>query len=520
MKSATRLIGLCFLSVALVAAAVTVFRNFMWQPCAVAPQNYVSVSRPVGIYPDYTDTVVPPNIAPLNFRIAEPGDRYFVRLRSQRAESIGILSDRATIQIPIRKWRRLLNANRGGTLYFDIYVRDEDGKWKRYEAISNTIATEDIDSHIAYRLLRPQYNFYKELGIYQRDLRTYNESLILHGRSYGNGCINCHSFHNYDPQYMLLGIRSSAYGSSSLLVRGGRAGGIGTALGHTAWHPSGRVVAFSKFDVRQFFHTAGAQTRDVIEFDSLLGYYSFDTQSVKTNSVLADKQQLETQPTWSPDGRYLYFISAPKLWGDDSNFPPERFAEVKYDLKRVSYDVETDQWGGLETVLAAGETGKSIVTPRISPDGRFLLFSMCDYGCFAIFRPETDLYLMDTQTGKYEELPCNTEFAESWHAWSSNSRWIVFSSKRPTGVFTRLYFSYVDEGGKVHKPFILPQKDPLFYDSFIHVYNVPEFIKGAVRTAGRDLINAVRSPDKIKVDALTGATPKAEGPAAWQRQGG
>jgi hypothetical protein len=467
----------------------------------------VAAGRPARLRPDYANTVIPPNIASLNFVVEEPGSRYQVRIWADRGDTIEIDSAVPEIIIPVAPWHQLLRENRGTDLRVAIRARREHGTWLAYDAVTIAVAEEDIDSHIAYRLMRPQYNFFRDLGVYQRDLQTYDESVVLHGRSYEHGCVNCHAFLNGDPQHMLLGVRSPIYGNATLVVNGGEVGGLGRAIGHTAWHPSGRVAAFSAYDVRQFFHAARVETRDVIEFDSLLGYYSFDSHSVKTNPVIADKGQLETHPTWSPDGRYLYFVSAPKLWSDKGRFPPERFAEVKYDLKRISYDVQIDQWGELENVLSAEQTGKSILTPRISPDGRFLLFVMCDYGCFAPYRPNSDLYLLDMQTGRYENLACNSEFAESWHAWSSNGRWIVFSSKRPTGIFTRLYFSYIDASGSAHKPFVLPQEDPRFYDSFMRLYNVPEFITGPIRVSNRALVSAVRSPAKIKVDAITSATP-------------
>ncbi|UCG49562.1 MAG: PD40 domain-containing protein [Phycisphaerales bacterium] len=485
---------------------------------AEVPQNPAAVSTPAKISPDYTAIVIPPNIAPLNFCIEQPGAAYFVAIRSSRPPDIEISSRTAAIEIPPRQWRRLLAANRGNPLHFDIHVKDNNGNWKRYPTITNTIARDDIDPYIAYRLMKPQYNFYRNLGVYQRNLESFEESLILHGRSFDNGCVNCHTFFKGNPEEMFLGVRSSAHGSGTLLVRDRKVSTIGTTFGHTSWHPTGRIAAFSKYDVRLFFHTARAEARDAIEYDSLLAYYLVDSQTVKTVPAIADKQRLETQPTWSPDGRYLYFPSAPMLWPEKQKFPPDRYNQVKYDLVRISYDVESDQWGPLETVLSADQTGLSILTPRISPDGRFLLFTMCEYGCFGLWQPTSDLYLMHLDSGKHDRLECNSPFAESWHAWSTNGRWIVFSSKRPTGVFTRLYFSYIDESGKAHKPFVLPQKNPRFYDSFVELYNVPEFITGPVRVSRRKLAGAVRTADRITLDAITKPSPKTQGPPPWQQR--
>lgn len=502
-----------WLSVALIAVASVSVAGIWFLPRQPSVNDLKAaqpVSRPPRIRPDYHDIVVPPNIAPLNFCIEEPGEQFFVRLRSDQGTPVEVFSGSESIEIPRGAWRQLLTANRGKTLSCDVYVRQHQGHWRRYQTITNKIAHEKIDSHIAYRLLNPDSMYYRDIGVYQRELETHDESIVLHGRSYKEGCVNCHTFLDYDPDNMCLGVRSKVYGNATLLVRDADVSTVGTRFGHTAWHPSGRVVAFSHFDIRLFFHTARVQTRDAMEFDSLLGYYRLDTETLKTARQIARKSELETHPTWSPDGRHLYFVSAPKLWPDNSAFPPERYAEVKYDLKRVSYDVEADRWGPVETVLSAERTGKSILTPRISPDGRFLLFCMCDYGCFALYQPNSDLYLMDMDTGNYKKLGCNSPFAESWHAWSGNGRWIVFSSKRPTGVFTRLYLCHIDEVGNASKPFVLPQRDPRHYDDFVKLYNVPEFITGPIRTPTAELVRRVRGPDRVEVDAITRATPQSQ----------
>ncbi|MHC4745072.1 MAG: TolB family protein [Planctomycetota bacterium] len=314
---------------------------------------------------------------------------------------------------------------------------------------------------------------------------------------------------------MLLGIRSPRYGSSALLVNDGAVSKIGTKFGYTSWHPSGRIAAYSINHVTQFFHTARDEVRDVVDLDSLLAYYVIETAEVKTTPALAKKQRLETYPTWSPDGRYLYFCSALKDWSDVGSIP-EDYDKIKYDLMRISYDVENDRWGDPETVLAAKDTGLSILLPRISPDGRWLVFCMCDYGCFPVYRASSDLYVIDLKeaerSGRYEyrRLDINSDKSESWHSFSSNSRWIAFSSKRGSDPFTRSYLAYIDDKGRVHKPFVLPQKDPTHYDSCLWTYSAAELIAEPVGLRKEKLGRVVRGSAKIEADLpVTGATPKA-----------
>ena len=163
--------------------------------------------------------------------------------------------------------------------------------------------------------------------------------------------------------------------------------------------------------------------------------------------------------------------------------PPSRSknsACIRYDLMRVSFDIQTGQWGQPELMISAAETGLSACQPKISPDGRFLLVTLCKNGSFPIYQPNSDLYVMDLATRKLRRLEINSDQADTWHSWSSNSRWVVFSSKRIDGLLARPHFSYVDEHGEFHKPFVLPQEDPAFYGFCLNTFNVPELMQGPV----------------------------------------
>jgi Tol biopolymer transport system component len=243
--------------------------------------------------------------------------------------------------------------------------------------------------------------------------------------------------------------------------------------------------------------------------DSDLAIYLPVSNTVISTSAISDPSRLETWPTWSPDGRYLYFCSAPTLWTDREKVPPERYRDVRYDLMRVGYEISSNTWGPLETVLSAAKTGWSITQPRISPDGRFLVFCMSEYSTFPSFQPSSDLYLMELGSGRYERMACNSDRSESWHSWSSNSRWLVFSSKRDDGQSIRAYFSYIDANGVAHKPFVLPQEDPAFYDSFVDLCQLPELIRERLPVRGEGIAEVIRSGKWEKVDlAVTSASPR------------
>jgi len=501
-----------------VALAIAIWRSSRG-PGAI--ETYVHVPTPPRILPDYAGAVIPANIAPLNFHVLEEGRGYFVQVRGEGDTDAGIevFSQNGDIRIGPRPWRSLLEANRGKEVYFDVYVQDDRSQWRKFQSLSNTVATDDIDSYVVYRLMKPIYNWWKDIGIYQRSLADYDESLVMHGRSFQEGCLNCHSFIGNDPKTLTIGLRSSTYGSSTLLVRDGSVQKIGAKWGYTAWHPSGQLAVYSMNKVRQFFHAGQMEVRDVADLDSALACYLVQDRKVVCPEPLSEKDRLESYPAWSPDGKYLYYCSAPILWTDRNAVPPEHFDEVKYDLRRIPYDAQSGQWGEVETVLSAETTGQSILLPRVSPDGKYLLFCMCQYGCFPVYQASSDLYLMDLATGEYRRLDINSDYAESWHSWSSNSRWIAFSSKAQDGLFTRTYLSYVDADGRVHKPFVLPQRDPRFYESQLKTYSVPELVTGPIEVSRTSLGRAARASASISVDIpITGATPPAPQSGLWQER--
>jgi len=482
------------------------------------PSQWMAVNRLPRIRPDYVGTVIPPNIAPLNFVVEEAGVAYRVRVHAVNGQVIDIASENSSVIVPIRQWKKLLEQNRGGRIGMDVYVKTPDGRWSRFNTIENTVAAEEIDSHLVYRLLGAVFVHWGRLGVYQRNLESFDESPILRNDSFGRGCVNCHAFAGGNrPENFSVHVRppgNATFEGGMIGVYDGKAVRIQTRSeaawelpAYTSWHPSAPVAAFSVNRIDQFMHGAGIEVREVFDQKSDLAVVNMRTGAISSASGISDPERLETFPAWSADGKHLYFCSAPVLW-DDSSTPPYRtYDKVKYDLMRIRYDVETHTWGERELVLNAEKTGLSISEPRVSPDGRFVLFCMARYGAFPVLRPSSDLYLADLR--KNDEYNCrpltnaNSSRAESWHSWSSNSRWIVFSSKRGNGLFARPYICYIDDEGKAHKPFLLPQKDPLHYDTCLKTYNVPELVRGPVTVREDELVRAIASE---AVDATTGAT--------------
>lgn len=513
--------------------------------------TYTESPRPAAIYPDYSAAVIPPNIAPLNLKIQEVGQKFCLRLSSGAAAPSEIFSTDGSMQIPPVMWRRLLDANKGGELLMDIFVKGDRG-WLHFDTMRNRIAADEIDPYVVYRFIPPIYNKWDRISLIQRDLRSFDEHALIDtaqstdgaGKNAEGACVNCHTFLNRGTDQMLIQMRpgQSSQIPAMILVREGKATKVDTRYGaippaaYASWHPGGKLLAFSRNRIIEMFHSAGAETRVVVDRDSDLGLYRVDTGRAYAVPQISRPDRLETFPSWSPDGRYLYFSSA-RLTGMDKKDVPLNYDQMRYDLERVAYNPETDRWGEVETVVAANQIGKSISLPEVSPDGRYLLFCGHDYGSFPTYQPGSDLYLLDLCKVASEAAPSrsrgagpaagggqadparlifdraalrkldeiNSDRAESYHSWSSNGRWIIFASKREDGMFARLYLAHLEVDGSFGKPVLMPQRDPLFYSVCLMTFNRPELIRQPVTVTAAELVRAMNSVG----DKVTGEDPPA-----------
>ncbi len=504
----------------------------IWQSHATAYQESIDKVTPkprlAQIRPDYHGTVIPPNIAPLNFTIQEVGEGYCVRFSSGASSPWELFSRSAQISIPLSTWKTFLNEHQGQEIQVEVLVKQSDQTWTSFEPWPFTIATDPIDEYVVYRRMHPTHlRVNGEIGIYYRDLTGFKESTLLSGMSVKNGCLNCHSFAGNRADTMLLGVRSESYGVGTLWVHGQEVTELGTKFGYTSWHPSGKLAVYSCNKLPMFFHACQQEPRDTINMDSWLGIYYPGSQTIQTEPRLSAKDRLENWPAWSGDGKQLFYCSAPKLWPDNAPHPPKEYNQVKYDLMAIDYDPDTNSWGQTHTLISAQETGKTVGMPHCSPDGRWLVVCLFDYGYFPSWKQESDLYLIDLEayrrTGECSprRLAINSEFSESWQSWSSNSRWLVFSSKRMHGPLTRLFVSYVDESGQVHPPFVLPQANPDYYEHCLEAFNTPELITSAPPFTREALARVYRSPNAQAMTLpVTMASPQAEQEStAWQSTG-
>jgi len=169
--------------------------------------DFASIDREAMIHPFYQGTVIPYNIAPLNFMIREEGSRFMVRFAIAGKDSFDV-SCNSHVSIPLRKWKKLLGTYRGQQMDVSVFVKKSSG-WIRYAPLRFAIAPDPVDPWLAYRLIEPGYEAWDKMGIYQRCLENFEESPIMVNTLTGGSCMNCHSFCRNDPKTMLFHIKGN-----------------------------------------------------------------------------------------------------------------------------------------------------------------------------------------------------------------------------------------------------------------------------------------------------------------------
>lgn len=511
-RSATR-IAVC--AVAIVAlVGVMVFSNVRRRIPDVA--GATELAREPRINPDYTSVAIPANIAPLNFRILEDGLDFVVAISAESGQGFKVHCPDGTCRIPMDSWRELLETNRGRPVEFTVFAKSPDGTWSEFQRIVNTVAEEPIDSYIVYRRLVPNKSRSHIRGIFQRDLESFRSSALITTRDGTIHCFNCHTFHQHDPNRFLLHVRGEFTGM--VLVTDGKMRRIDTKQGpmfrplaYASWHPDGQHIAAT---CNRFIGNTPANARtyyfEALEKRGDLLVYNVEKNTLSTTEAVFGPEFIETHPCWSPDGKYIYYCRA----RDVPIVTPEDWEANDFDLMRISYDVETDTWGDPETVKAYSDLGVSCAFPRPSPCGRYILHVLCDKTSFPIHQESADLYLLDLESGEDKRLDvvCSN-LAESYPRWSSNGRWFTFLSNRDDGMSALPYLAHFDEQGNASKPFVVPQEDPDYYDTFIDTYNTLEPVKSRVNIDTFKLAQAAQGPaieaefpNPPEVDAYTGPT--------------
>jgi tetratricopeptide (TPR) repeat protein len=244
--------------------------------------------------------------------------------------------------------------------------------------------------------------------------------------------------------------------------------------------PDGRYVVSTVKDL-SVFRPVDNLTFSQLFFPvkGILCIYDRETESFAALPGADDEQYVQSNAVWSPDGKYIVFARAKAL-----EVPEPRVNELglteadempdfvktkqpfRFDLYRIPFN---DGRGGLAEPLAgASHNGRSNYFARYSPDGRWIVF--CQANSYMLLQPDSELYIIPAGGGDARRLECNRELMNSWHSWSPNSRWLVFTSKVFTP-YTQLFLAHIDEQGKASPPVLLS-----WFSAPDMAANIPEFV--------------------------------------------
>lgn len=445
--------------------------------CTPTPENVQQSSELPPIYPDYCDVTIPENIAPLNFLLRTDCEALEIKagdiiINARGNEAIFDLDD----------WKALMQQSADKEIVVTVTALI-DGKWIEYKPFNWHVVSDKVDPYLTYRLIEPDYEIWNHVQIQQRCVENFDVNVLGHYEQLENRCMNCHTYANQDPQLSMMYVRGP--GGGAILNKNGELSKLNIPGSvYFGFSPSGRYITYSTQKIIPAFHSLASKRLEVYDEASNVFVADMQEHRIISSPLLSDSLKFETFPTFSPDGKYIYYCVA------DSVSLPSKIKQLQYRLVRIPFDEGTGSIGNrLDTLYCE----RSVCHPRISPDGKYILYTVADYGTFPIWHPEADLQMMNLQTGAIDTLAIvNSKKSDTYHAWSSNSRWFVFASKRDDGLYGKPYFCYIDKDGKAHKPFCLPQKYPTFYDNNLKSFNAPELGKGKVPFDVEDVVEAMK----------------------------
>ena len=437
--------------------------------------TYRATDAAPALLPDYTDIVVPVNIAPLNFRV-EGADA--LELTISGTQQYRFKARGPEMRFPLRKWKKMLQEEEGHRLGLKLTARFGN---ERVECppFFWEVSVDRIDRYLSYRLIEPAYEVWNVLSVEERDLESFQTRLLADNTKAESACINCHTANRGGTgQTSFMHIRGAKGGT--LYNREGRLRKLNTATDSTAGaavygeiSSDGRYGIFTTADIRPILHSGRHDKLEVFDASSDLIVLDFEQGTVSDSPLVKGAAFQETFPCWSADGKTVYFCRAV------SHPQPSSTFAMHYNLCSIAFDPATGRLGDtLSVVVDAAAMGKSVSFPKCSPDGKFILLTVSDYGTFPVWHAETDLWLYEIASGTLSPLEeVNGKYSDSYHCWSSSGRWICWASKRDDRLYGKPYFAHVAPDGTVSKPFVLPQRDPEHYLMTLKSYNIPELYR-------------------------------------------
>ncbi len=477
---------------------------------SVTPSEYktnyyeVKKSRFLKIIRPYNNASFPKNIAPPEIVWEDGVDNFWLMkfmISGQEDICLTVVTDKRHWRPGIKTWQQIKTLGAGKYITLEVRgcfveegIRSGDTVYR--DSVRFKISEYPTDNIIVYRLVSPLFHTQKTPNIYYRHVDSFVTRPFLMGE--GIYCTNCHFFPKREgirpnEEKLAIAVRDQLP-SRKASGKGRRILGIydfSTGKGKTfninsffmGWCPDGKKIAVTIGETVSIRPCITLETQQFFVLVSDIAIVDVETNNIIPLKGASEPDYMENFPTWSPDAKYIIFCRAEESKG-------RALSDLRFNLYRIAYN---NGRGGVPVpIKGASFNGKSNYAPRYSPDGKWVVFNQADSA--SLVEPTSDLWIFSTRDGgRPRELECNVDYAmDSWHSWSSNSRWLLFASKRDDGIFARIYLTEIDDNGYASPPVKLPLKDdPMM------CFNVPEFLnydreidyRGVLRETTKPSIN-------------------------------
>ena len=401
---------------------------------------------------------------------------------------------------PEADWRRMKEAAQGGAIEVGItgYEADRPSRIKVRSSVRISVARESVHDSLFYREVNlpfkeavkdPSQIRWRYGGL---DKGTIPPVVLEHLPV----CGNCHSF-SRDGKVLGMDVDYANDKGSYVITRTAPQMQLATSDIIT-WNdyrredgnltlgllsqvsPDGRYAVSTVKDLSIFMAKPDlAFSQLFFPFLGILGVYDRQTKEFFALPGADDPAYVQSNAAWSPDGRWIVFARSRAvevkgargsgrvlLEGAEGEEFLKQTRDYRYDLYRLPFN--GGKGGKAEPLRGASVNGRSNFFPKYSPDGRWIVF--CQAANYMLLQPDSELFIIPAEGGPARRLGCNLSRMNSWHSWSADSQWLVFSSKTHSD-YTQLYLTRISPTGEASPPVWLAH-----LVSPGRAANIPEFV--------------------------------------------
>ncbi len=463
----------------------------IYKVCIPTPYREPVEMSGLGIREPVEGAVFPPNLCAPNVTwVDAEDDLWLVRIEARGVRRQWLSRER-TLTIPDEAWAEIVKSP-GMPVRIEVRGIRRSGFAGKARPEVNVarltccVSFDPADPVVVYRLVDPPFLNVKTPNTYFREIAKREPKVLVDSR--GKYCVNCHSFSNSSGTEGTLALQvrdigSATSGSVSYLSFCDLAKGKGYRVSmpfpvqmttFMAWSFDGTRIAFAANQDLASFAPFVLETQNTMQSESDIAVIDTRTWTARLVPGASEPGVIETFPSWTPDGSKIVFCSGP--------------AKRPEPLTRFALRIVPAEGGVAKPIPNIPDDNASRVYPHFSADGLWLMFTQTAGG--ALVKPTSDLYIMPANFSEApRKLECNSPYAaDSWYSWSSNSRWIVFTSKRDDGIFARLYLAHIDTDGRASPPVRLPISDEPRMS-----FNIPEFVTSAPTVTDRQVFDSIDS---------------------------